>query len=75
MNHQSDRRRFLKQLLAARAIAWLTEKSVLAQAVADGFPNPVQFVEKPFALDRRLFEVNAQLSSEIIFTVSVAAIC
>lgn len=73
MSQQSDRRSFLKQFLGAGAVAWLAGKEILGQSVADGFADPVPFVEKPFSLERDFFEIKSSLDSQAVFSLSVAS--
>lgn len=73
MSQPTDRRSFLKQLLATGAVAWLAGKEVFARSDADNFANPVRFVEKPYQLDRSYFAIDQNLSPENVFPLSVAS--
>jgi alkaline phosphatase D len=73
MKRVSDRREFLKQLLATGSVAWLASQTVFGQALTESFANPVSFTEKPNKLDRAFFEVNDGLNPQQVFPLSVAS--
>src|SRR5262245_21291271 len=70
-----DRRKFLKQLLATGSAAWLTSRNVTGRALADGFANPVPFVQNPSdsaSLVRSFFEIDPSKDPYSVFSLSVA---
>src|SRR5262245_56293394 len=79
MNNHSDRRNFLKQLLAAGSIAWLTGGDAIGGEVLGGYARPVPFTQNPFnqsapqTLDRGLFEIEPGRDPAAVFTLSVAS--